>query len=439
MKTSAFCWMVVCALCLTQSVGGQTGLYEFTTIAGLAGKTGSTDGTNDGARFNAPSDLTLDASGNLYISDILNHAIRRISAQGTNWVVTTIAGSAGNRGWSDGTNTDAQFDHPNGITIDHDGNLFVADHYNHTIRKISPEGTNWVVTTIAGLALTHGSDDGTNTDARFWSPTGIAVDDNRNLFVVDTANFTVRKVTEEGTNWIVTTIAGFALAYGFVDGTNSDAQFDYPYGIAAGGTNHLFVSDWGNHAIREISAIGKEWAVTTMAGSGDIGSSDGAGTFATFNFPNGICTDSAGNVYVSDQSNDTIRKLVRTNDSWVSSTIAGKALQAGTSDGLGSDVRFKHPWGVAMNSAGDLFVTDYGNQTIRKGVFRPALRMAMAARQLVLSWPTAATFFTLETSTSPDPTAAWSPVTNAPVTNGLSFLLPVQPGPTPAFYRLQRH
>jgi hypothetical protein len=79
----------------------------------------------------------------------------------------------------------------------------------------------------------------------------------------------------------------------------------------------------------------------------------------------------------------------------VSSTIAGKALQAGTSDGLGSDVRFKHPWGVAVNSAGDVFVTDYGNQTVRKGVFRPALRMAMAARQLVLSWPTAATLFTL--------------------------------------------
>jgi sugar lactone lactonase YvrE len=439
MKTSAFCCIVVCALCSAHSLRGQSGLYEFTTIAGLAGKTGPTDGTNDSARFNAPGDLTVDASGNLFISDILNHAIRRVSAQGTNWVVTTIAGSLGNHGYADGTNTDAQFDHPNGITMDHDGNLFVADHYNHTIRKISPEGTNWIVTTIAGLPLTHGSDDGTNSDARFWSPTGIAVGDNRNVFVVDTANFTVRKLSEEGTNWVVTTIAGFALAYGFVDATNSDAQFDYPYGIAAGGTNQLFVSDWGNHAIREISAIGKEWVVTTMAGSGDIGSSDGAGSFATFNFPNGICTDSAGNVYVSDQSNDTIRKLVPTNGTWISSTIAGKALQAGTSDGLGSDVRFKHPWGVAVNSAGDLFVTDYGNQTIRKGVFRPALRMAMAARQLVLSWPTAATLFTLETSTSPDPRAAWLPVTNAPVTNGLNFLLPIQPTSAPAFYRLQRH
>jgi hypothetical protein len=144
-------------------------------------------------------------------------------------------------------------------------------------------------------------------------------------------------------------------------------------------------------------------------------------------------------VYVSDQSNDTIRKLVQTNGTWVTSTIAGKALQAGTSDGLGSDVRFKLPWGVAVNIAGDLFVTDWGNQTIRKGVFRPALRMAMAARQLVLSWPTAATLFTLETSTSTDSAATWSPVTNAPVTNGLNFLLPVQPGATPAFYRLQRH
>jgi hypothetical protein len=427
-------WVLGCG----QLANGQTGLYEFTTIAGLAGQTGSENGTNDVARFNAPGDLALDGSGNLYVSDILNHTIRKLTAQGTNWVVTTIAGSAGNLGSADGTNSDARFDRPNGIAIDSAGNLFIADHYNHTIRKVSPNGTNWIVTTIAGLALTHGSEDGTNTEARFWSPTGVAVDGNGTVFVADTANFTVRQVAPEGTNWVVKTIAGLSLEYGFVDGTNNDAQFDYPYGITLGGTNRVFVSDWGNHAIREVRQVGTEWVVTTIAGTGDIGSGDAAGLLASFNFPNGICADAAGNVFVSDQSNDTIRQLSPTTDTWVVTTIAGKALQAGTADGLKSDVRFRHPWGVAVNGAGEIFVTDYGNQTIRKGVFRPALRMSMAVGRLVLSWPASAAMFTLETSSSAAASAEWLTVTNAPVTNGASLLLAVEPAATPAFYRLRR-
>jgi hypothetical protein len=372
------------------------------------------------------------------VSDILNHTIRKIAPQGTNWVVTTIAGSAGNPGFADGTNSDAQFDRPNGIAIDKAGNLFVADHYNHTIRKISADGTNWIVTTIAGVALAHGAADGTNTDARFWSPTGLALDVEGNIFVADTANFTIRQVKQFGTNWAVTTLAGSALNFGFVDGTNTDAQFDYPYGVSVAGTNRLFVSDWGNHSIRQVTRVGSDWVVTTIAGTGDIGSSDGSGTVASFNFPNGICTDIAGKVFLSDQSNDTIRELVLATNDWLASTIAGTALQIGTSDGFGADVRFRHPWGVVVNEVGEVFVTDYGNQTIRKGVFRPVLRMSMAVGRLALSWPRAAAQFTVEASSSLDANAAWLSVTNAPVTNGLTVFLPVEPSSGAAFYRLRR-
>jgi hypothetical protein len=434
----ALCWLAVLGLGLAQPVRGQTGLYEFTTIAGLAGNTGTNDGPGSIARFNFPGDLTIDAPGNLYISDILNHTIRKVSPQGTNWVVTTIAGSPGNPGFADGTNTDAQFDRPNGITIDKTGILFVADHYNHTIRKITPQGTNWIVSTIAGVHLVHGDADGTNSDARFWSPTGIAVDASTNLFVVDTANFTLRKITPQGTNWVVTTIAGTPLTVGFVDATNEDAQFDYPYGITVDRANHLFVTDWGNYAIREISAIGTNWVVTTIAGTGNIGTNDGAGPIAGFNLPNGICADLVGNLFVSDQSNDTIRQIITNAGNWIVSTVAGTALQAGTTDGLGPDVRFKHPWGVAVNSAGELFVTDYGNQTIRKGVFRPSLQVSIAAGRLVLSWPASAALFTLETTSSLAPNTTWSPVTNSPVTNGLSLRLPLPPTNAPSFYRLRR-
>src|SRR5262249_19877982 len=152
------------------------------------------------------------------------------------------------------------------------------------------------------------------------------------------------------------------------------------------------------------------------------GTNDGVGPIASFNLPNGICADAMGNLFVSDQSNDTIRQIITNASNWIVSTVAGTALQAGTTDGLGPAVRFKHPWGVAVNSAGDLFVTDYGNQTIRKGVFRPALRLGMAAGKLVLSWPTSAALFTLETASVLDPNTTWSPVTNSPVTTGLSFL-----------------
>src|SRR5947208_3461408 len=144
-------------------------------------------------------------------------------------------------------------------------------------------------TTIAGLDGASGSSDGTNSDARFYSPTGIAVDSTEHLYVTDTANFTIRQVAALGTNWVVSTPAGLALAYGFVDGANDEARFDYPYGIAASSAGAVYVADWGNHAIREMTRFGLDWVVNTIAGlSGTMGSTDGAGRNAKFNFPNGI-------------------------------------------------------------------------------------------------------------------------------------------------------
>jgi sugar lactone lactonase YvrE len=322
--------------------------------------------------------------------------------------------------------------------MDRAGNLFVADHYNHTIRKLAPYGTNWIVTTIAGLAGARGSTDATNSDARFWSPTGIAVGTNNHLFVTDTANFTVREIAPQGTNWVVGTIAGVALNFGFADGTNGDAQFNTPAGIVAASDGRLYVVDSGNNAVRQLQMSGIDWVVTTIAGgTGAMGTNDGPGSAATFNFPNSAALDHWGNLYVTDQSNDTIRKIAAAGNDWTVSTIAGTPLQTGAADGLGGASLFKHPWGIALDALDRIFVADYGNQTLRRGEFVPALGLNMAFGKIVLTWPTAATTYVPETSPSPFSNATWTPMTNTPVTNGLNVLITDNPGAGAAFYRLR--
>lgn len=439
MKSEVFCYFLLWAVLGANSTIAQTGAYTFSTLAGLSGTNGSADGTNATARFSSPSGLTVDGAGNLYVSDLLNNTIRKIKPIDTNWVVTTIAGQVGMPGSADGTNNSALFDKPNDVAVDRAGNVFVADHYNHTIRKLTASGTNWIVTTIAGLAGVSGTANGTNADARFWSPTGIAIGTNNHLYVTDTANFTVREIIPEGTNWVVSTIAGVALNAGFTDGTNGGAQFDYPYGIAVAGAGRLYVADWGNHAIREVLAIGEDWAVHTIAGgSGMMGSADGPGSVATFDFPNDICVDQTGALYVTDQDNNTIRKIVGSGTNWTVSTIGGLALQVGDSDGVGNAARFRRPWGITIDSAGTLYVADYGNQTIRSGVFLPGLGISVVSGQIVLSWPKAAGAYVAETRSTLAADAAWSVLTTPSVTNGPNVMVVDQPRTVPAFYRLQK-
>src|SRR6267142_2070598 len=299
MKTCPFFARLACVLWFGSVSIAHAEFYTFTTIAGLAGQIGSVDGTNSDARFNYPCEIAIDGAGVIYVTDLLNHTIRKMVAAGTNWAVTTIAGMAGVAGSADGTNTDARFNRPNGIVADLAGNLFVADHYNETIRKLTQSGTNWIVTTVAGMAAVRGTNDGSNSDARFWAPVGVAVDKNEHLFVADASNFTIRGILPAGTNWIVSTLAGTALIYGFADGVNDAAEFDYPYNIALTGAGVLYVTDFGNYAIRQITPVGPDWVTRTIAGfSGVIGTNDGAGGIASFNNPNGIAVDGATNLYV---------------------------------------------------------------------------------------------------------------------------------------------
>ena len=282
------------------------------TLAGTPGVHAGDDGTNSTAKFDAPQGITIDTLGNLYVADTGNNAIRKVTPSGTNWIVTTIAGAGRqNNGSLDGTNAGARFNQPNGIAIDASGNLFVADTANNMIRKVTPVGTNWVVTTIAGTT-NSGSANGTNTVARFNSPPALVADSGGNIYVSDYGNHTIRKATPSGTNWVVTTIAGSAGLSGSANGTNANARFNNPAGIALDIAGNLFVADSGNvgagSVIRKLRASGTNWVVSTIAGlAGAFGNVDGVGDAARFDYAFGAAVDSGGTVYVTDQSAYTLR------------------------------------------------------------------------------------------------------------------------------------
>ena len=323
-----------------------------TTLAGTAGGLGSADGTGAAARFNYPAGLAVDGAGNVLVADTGNHTIRKISPLG---VVTTLAGTVGSAGDTDGTGAAAQFHYPRGLAVDAAGNVFVADTGNLTIRKISPAG---VVTTLAGTATSLGSTDGTGAAARFSSPAGLAVDAAGYVFVADTSNHTIRKISPAG---VVTTLAGTAGMSGSTDGTGAAARFNLPIGLAVDGAGNVLVADYKNHTIRKISPAG---VVTTLAGKAGVqGSLNGTGAAARFSSPTGLAVDGAGNVLVVDYGNNTIRKI---SPAGVVTTLAGTAGVQDSTDGTGAAARFSNPIGLTVDGAGNVLVADSANHTIRK-------------------------------------------------------------------------
>ncbi|MEO5993724.1 MAG: NHL repeat-containing protein, partial [Arthrobacter sp.] len=250
----------------------------------------------------------------------------------------------------------ARFNNPSALAVDSSGNVYVADTNNNTVRKITAAG---VVTTLAGTAGSAGSGDGNGSAARFDYPSGVAVDSAGNVYVADAGNATIRQISPSGA---VTTPAGSAGSVGSVDGTGSAARFNYPSGLAVDGSGNLYVAEVGNSTLRKITPA---WQVTTLAGTaGNRGSADGTGSSATFNSPSGLAVDGAGNVYVADTGNHLIRKVT---GAGVVTTLAGTAGINGVNDGTGSVVRFNLPHGVAVSGSGSVYVADTYNNTIRLG------------------------------------------------------------------------
>ncbi len=243
------------------------------------------------APANASFGVAVDAAGNVYVSDGSSHRILKITPNGT---AGTLAGS--NQGYADGPGTTAQFNLPWGVAVDAAGIVYVADALNNRIRKIAPDGT---VSTLAGS--TQGFADGQGANGLFNLPTGIAVDASGNVYVTDNGNYKIRKISGSGN---VTTVAGSTV--GYADGSAATAQFYSPYGVALDVNGNIYIGDDANNVIRKITPDGN---VTTVAGS-IYGYADGQGANAKFGNVKGVAVDAGGIIYAADSGNGRIRKVV---------------------------------------------------------------------------------------------------------------------------------
>jgi hypothetical protein len=320
---------------------------DVTTFAGVPDQNGEADGTGANALFNGPGGVASDGAGNLFVSDSSNHTIRKIVIATRE--VTTLAGAPTLQGNADGTGLGARFQYPGSIALDGAGNLYVTS--GGTIRKIVIATAE--VTTFAGDGGYGASVDGTGTSARFNGTAGMANDGAGNLYVADIGSRAIRKIVIA--TRAVTTFQGTDARTGVAAG------FVGPTGIASDGAGNLYVAD--ENTIRKI--VLSTGVVTTVTGTaGQAGSADGKGAAARFDRPSALAGDGAGNFYVVDQENNTIRKVAVSTGAVT--TIAGAPMQSGTTDGLGAAARFRGPWGVLGDGAASLYVADLGNSSIRK-------------------------------------------------------------------------
>jgi hypothetical protein len=327
------------------------------TFAGTAGSAGSTDGpATAGALFNSPTGVAVDASFNVYVADWLNSTIREITA-GT---VSTLAGTAGNYGEANGVGPAASFDGPIGLSVDPAGaNLYVADYTNNAIRQVVIASAT--VSTLAGSAVGYyGFANGTGTAALFLNTAATVVDlAGANVYVADFQNNLIREISVPGA--VVSTFAGNIGGRGYMDGAGQLAQFSNPHGIASDAAGNMYVTDTYNNVIRKVSSTG---SVTTLAGTAGVpGYFDSTtGTLAQFNFPLDAAADSLGNIYVADYYNFVIRKIT---PAGAVSTFAGTAGTPGSLNGQGTAASFGHPTGVTTDANNNVYVADYDNDTIR--------------------------------------------------------------------------
>jgi hypothetical protein len=340
-------------------------LWAVSTLAGGGASGtlgGSVNGNGTNALFNTPNGVAIDSLYNVYVADTANHRIRIIYPGGT---VSTFAGggaSGNSAGTNDGYGTSALFSLPEGVAVDSSNNVYVADTANQRIRKITPWG---YVTTFAGSG--QGADDGDNgTSAKFNFPSGLTIDSSNNMYVADTNNNKIRIIYPGGA---VSTLAGGGLPAN-LNGNGTNARFDNPYGIAVDSRGNVYVSDSAS-AGNKIRIIYPGGAVSTLAGGGasgtSVGSSNGNGTNALFDRPRGVALDSTGNLYVADNSNRRIRIIY---PGGAVSTLVGDGTTA-LLNGNGTNARFQSLKGIALDPTNNLYVSqDTVVSKITQGIFK---------------------------------------------------------------------
>jgi sugar lactone lactonase YvrE len=330
-----------------------------TTAAGNGTKGYSGDnGLAASAQLDQPGGVAVDSAGNLYIADTYNQVIRKVNPAGT---ITTVAGN-GTKSYSDGPATSAEFDQPLGLAVDGAGNLYIADYNNSVVRKLN--AASGIVTTVAGAAgnLGYSGDGGPATSALLESPWSVAVDGVGNLYIADTGNQVIRKVNPAG---IITTVAGNGTAgYSGDNGPATSAQLHQPQGVALDSAGNLYIADIYNQAIRKVNPAG---IITTVAGNGTTGYSgdNGPATSAQLDGPEGVAVDSADNLYIVEFNSAVVRKV---NALGIITTVAGTPLVAGYSgdNGPATSAQLQYPISLALDGAGSLYIADFLNNRIRK-------------------------------------------------------------------------
>jgi sugar lactone lactonase YvrE len=310
-----------------------------------------------GAQLYRPNGLALDAAGDLFIADSLNNRVRRVDPSG---VISTVAGN-GSYGFSGdgGLATNARLTSPSGVAVDAAGDLFIADTFNNRVRKVDPSG---VISTVAGNGVPgYSGDGGPATSAALFQPFTVVVDGSGNLFIADSFNHRIRKVDPSG---VITTVAGNGTAgYSGDGGPATAASLNYPYSVALDAAGDLFIADYFNDRVRKVNPSGM---ISTVAGNGTHGYSGDGGlaTSAALAGPVRVAVDAAGNLFIADGNNNRLRKV---DSNGMITTVAGNGIQGYSGDGgPATSASLTGPSGVAVDAGGNLFLSDAYNAVIRK-------------------------------------------------------------------------
>ena len=327
--------------------GGTIATVAGTGTSGYAGD----NGPATSALLDAPYGAAADAAGNIYIADSWNGMLRKVSGG----IIATIAGGGSLYFGDNGSATEAGLGAPNGVAADTSGNVYIADTLNNAIRKVS----NGVITTVAGNGISgYSGDNGPAASANLNSPYSVAVDTSGNLYIADTVNNVIREVA----NGVIATIAGNGKQGNAGDGgPATSASLNAPQGVAVDATGDVFIADTGNSVIRKIV----NGTISTVAGTGLTGyiGDGGPATGAALNLPTGVAVDLGGNLYIADSGNEAIREI----SGGVISTLAGNGTAGYLGDnGPANGAEFRTPSGVAVDAAGNVYVADHGNSAVRK-------------------------------------------------------------------------
>jgi sugar lactone lactonase YvrE len=364
------------AVCQAQAPG----TYTITTLAGtgVAGF-GGDSGQATAAQINNPFFIALDSAGNLFIADQFNNRIRKLATDGT---ITTVAGTGTGSFSGDGAAaTSAAIHDPCGIVLDNSGNIYISDTFNSVVRKISSSG---IISTFAGTGTPGSTGDGAAaTLATLDRPIGLALDSTGRLYIADTNGSRIRMVATDGT---ISTVAGTGVVGSVGDGgPATSALLNRPQGIAFDAAGSLYIADSANHLIRKVTTDG---TITTVAGNGTAGFSGDGGpaTQASLWYPKGVLVDAAGNLLIVDSFNSRIRVVA---PNGTITTLAGSGIigdQGDGDDALKAQLRF--PSSVALAASGKLYIADTQNSRIRlltpasQGVrSEPAIRRGMTPRR----------------------------------------------------------